>query len=526
MPVAVAFAFPSVLPQRPRRSHRPFITASAARTDTAVLSIDVGTSGTKSGLYSCATGAELAVSYAKHPSRTAAGGVREQNGFEWWRGVASAVRAVVDKAGCSSVRSVAVTGSMQNLALCTGRPTDAPVLGDGTVILYSDARCKREAALISQRLGVRVEPTSLLCKLMYLEARGLGPGAGRLAIGAADLCVFRLCGAAVTDPTNLSTTGLSAPPHRSYDLGTMVRAGLDPGWVAALPAVHSGAPGEVGRVSALAAAELGAPELEGAAVCHVGGDAVSTTFGAGCSMPGSGFYVYVGTSGWVGRTVWGDGSRLLQRQRAAAGVFYLAHPLGVEYSLELASMSSAGACLVWAAHILGEMSVDGVLRLAAQAPLDPSGPTFAPWLSGRRCPDPSPDAAASFSGLSSGAGREHLARAVVDGVCFGLRSCFALVADPDRKDADPPMMTFVGGGAQSLTLAKALSSALGCNIRTGIAQSVGVAGAAAAAMGEIGVGDNFTIGRLESGEPKVCSTAEEIIAYDKLYRRWRSNSFE
>eukprot|EP00173_Palmaria_palmata_P000278 Plantae.Rhodophyta-Palmaria_palmata.ctg11260.p3 GENE.Plantae.Rhodophyta-Palmaria_palmata.ctg11260~~Plantae.Rhodophyta-Palmaria_palmata.ctg11260.p3 ORF type:complete len:111 (-),score=5.57 Plantae.Rhodophyta-Palmaria_palmata.ctg11260:181-513(-) len=68
----------------------------------------------------------------------------------------------------------------------------------------------------------------------------------------------------------------------------------------------------------------------------------------------AGAYVYVGTSWWIRRTVFSGKRESVKRQ--AAGVFYLAHLVGEDFDLEIASMSAAGVCHIWAAEIISNMS--------------------------------------------------------------------------------------------------------------------------------------------------------------------------
>lgn len=279
-----------------------------------------------------------------------------------------------------------------------------------------------------------------------------------------------------------------------------------------MPAVGSGV---VGTVSREAAAELGV--AAGIDVVHAGGDAAATSFGAQCMDVRDGAYVYVGTSGWVGRTVLSGKTESAKRQ--AAGVFYLRHPLGEQFALEIASMSAAGACLVWAADILCGGSVKELMELAEGAGAgERSAVLFAPWLTGRRCPDPSTDAVAGFSGITSQTCKRDLARAVVDGVCFGLRSCLDLI--PSEDDDGP--LTLVGGGSQSIYFATSLSIALGRDVLLGAHQSVGTAGAVLAAIRALGVRNSSVEKVRGDGDQVISPSKEDTQLYDKRYQSWRS----
>ena len=57
------------------------------------------------------------------------------------------------------------------------------------------------------------------------------------------------------------------------------------------------------------------------------------------------------------------------------------------------------------------------------------GLLFAPYLAGERTPHPDPDARGAFIGLGLRHDRGALARAVLEGVAFGLRDALDLVAE-------------------------------------------------------------------------------------------------
>ena len=66
------------------------------------------------------------------------------------------------------------------------------------------------------------------------------------------------------------------------------------------------------------------------------------------------------------------------------------------------------------------------------------GCTFLPYLAGERTPHADPDARGAFTGLSLRHDRGALARAVLEGVAFGLRDCLDLVRERRRRAGDRP----------------------------------------------------------------------------------------
>lgn len=451
----------------------------------------------------------------------------------------SAVRSVLASSdGADSIAVLAVTGSMQNLALArrygemaapqATSPTYDALLDDGTAIMYSDSRALHASHALSESLGVTVEPTSLVAKLAHLRAQidsstrvnDANPGARRFVLGAADAVLYGFGGDLVTDPTTASTTGLTLPPHRSYDEELLVQAGLE-NYLSMLPAIRGGE--ACGAVSAEVAEALEAPQLINVPLVHAGGDAASATFAAGCDCPENGQYLYFGTTGWVGGSVYGDGSLdSTQLLRRASGVFYLGHVSRRELSIELGSLSSAGACLSWAAReILGGVSVYQLLEMAQQSTIGSNGATFAPWLAGRRCPFPNARASAGFVGLSSSTTKNDIARACIEGVVFSYRSCFELVRhETASEQIVRPKLGFIGGGARSEFLASVFASALNCDIVMQSAQYAGVVGAARFATQTLpGLNTNEWNMNVMDGlvVPPQSSEQEQ---YERAYARW------
>jgi xylulokinase len=72
---------------------------------------------------------------------------------------------------------------------------------------------------------------------------------------------------------------------------------------------------------------------------------------------------------------------------------------------------------------------------------------FTPWLSGERTPVDDPTVRASFVNLSLSTRREHLVRAVYEGVAFNTRWLLDTVERFVGRRLDP--ITMIGGGAQS-----------------------------------------------------------------------------
>src|SRR5205085_3880678 len=100
-------------------------------------------------------------------------------------------------------------------------------------------------------------------------------------------------------------------------------------------------------------------------------------------------------------------------------------------------MLACGGSLSWYARVR-HTTVEEVLEEAATAEPGCGGLTFLPYLSGERSPINDPLARAGFVGLNLSHSTKEMSRAVVEGVTFGLRSCFEAMQDTDRSAIRDP----------------------------------------------------------------------------------------
>jgi len=109
-------------------------------------------------------------------------------------------------------------------------------------------------------------------------------------------------------------------------------------------------------------------------------------------------------------------------------------------------MLSAASCLDWAAKLTGLGTVPALIEAAAQSRLDVPPVYFLPYLSGERTPHNDPKATGAFWGLTHDHGPAELARAVLEGVSFGLADGMDVLHETGLR---PDSITLIGGGARS-----------------------------------------------------------------------------
>ena len=112
------------------------------------------------------------------------------------------------------------------------------------------------------------------------------------------------------------------------------------------------------------------------------------------------------------------------------------------------------------------------------------GLLFLPYLSGERSPHPDPLARGAFVGLTLGHDRAHLARAVLEGVAFGLRDGLDLMAAAGMPA--PSTIRASGGGTASPVWRQILADVLDAEIAT-VATTEGAA-YGAAVLAAVGAG--------------------------------------
>jgi xylulokinase len=179
----------------------------------------------------------------------------------------------------------------------------------------------------------------------------------------------------------------------------------------------------------------------GVPVAAGAGDQAAGALGVGVVAEGGPASVVLGTSGVVFAAL----DRYEHDPRARVHAFCHAvpdawHAMGV--------MLSAAGSLQWLRETVGG-TYDELLTGASEWGPGVEGLLFAPYLAGERTPHADPGARGAFAGLSLRHDRGALARAVLEGVAFGLRDALDLVADMSHPPRRPRTGRVSGGGGRS-----------------------------------------------------------------------------
>ncbi len=455
-----------------------------------LLAHDIGTTGDKASLHDDGGRlvAAVTVGYRTHYGPS---GVVEQDPADWWDATCGATRQLLDQTHTRphDVRGVSFSGQMMGVVLLDG--AGIPVRPS---LIWADTRSGDQTRVLVERIGLehsyrltghQLNPTYSLTKLMWVRDHEpeVFARARRWCL-AKDYVVYRLTGTLVTDPSDASGTNAFDQRAGRWSDELLTAADLPADlFPEVVPSVSL-----VGAVTAEAAEETGL--AVGTPVVLGGGDGPMAAVGAGVVGEDDGAYAYLGSSSWVSVAA---REPLLDLPQMRTMTFDHVVP---DHYVPTATMQAGGGSLAWVAELLAGDDSDRLTRLVAEADTAAAateGLYFLPHLLGERSPYWNPEARGAFVGLSRHHGREHLTRAVLEGVAFNLSTCVAAFRDAgtpvDRIDA-------IGGGAASGVWLQILADVWGCTVRRrSVVEEANSLGAAVTAGVGVGVLPDFGVAR-------------------------------
>jgi len=414
-----------------------------------LIGVDVCTTGAKTILVDH-KGKLVARVTVEYPLYSPQPGWSEQEPEDWWQATVESLRRVITESGVKADRIVGLglSGQMHGSVFL-----DAAGQVIRRALLWNDQRTAAQCAWITEKVGrktIFAETCNPVLtgfqapKIIWLRDNEPA-NYGRLAqvLLPKDYVRYRLTGEYATEVSDASGTALFNVPKRCWSDAMLSKLSLPRAW---FPRVHE-SPEVTGTITAAVAALTGL--RAGTPVVGGGGDQAAGGVGNGIVEPGA-VSCTTGTSGVVFAYL--DEPAMDAKLRthtfchAVPGKW---HVMGV--------MLAAGGSLRWlrdtlfaeeksVAEQLGTDPYELITGEAAQAPVGSEGLLFLPYLTGERTPYPDPHARGVFFGLSLRHSKRHLARAVLEGVAYGLRDSFELIA---ALGVDMPQVRDSGGGARS-----------------------------------------------------------------------------
>jgi xylulokinase len=369
----------------------------------------------------------------------------EQDPATWEAALAPAIAKALADAGVKpeDIAAVAVTGQLDG---CVAVDVNGAAVHPA--LIWQDKRATGEVDRIAARTlfeetGQVADASHMAPKIRWLRAHAQGTVRFHQPV---TFLVEKLCGEAVIDPALASTTMLLSLADRAWS-----RALLDAFEITAneLPRIAptcsiAGTITEAG--AKLTGLRQGTPVAVGT------GDDFCTPLGAGVVAPDRVLVCAIGTAEVVGAL---SATAVLDRA-AEPMVETHVYPTDV-FFIENPGWLSGGA-VRWALRALNIEDDREFDALAAAAPPGADGVTFVPALSGAMAPVWRPHARGTFHGLSIGHTREHLARAVLEGLAFACRDVAERLAVM-RLATDRVLL--LGGGSHSDTWSQIRADILG-----------------------------------------------------------------
>jgi xylulokinase len=410
-----------------------------------VLGIDVGTGGTRA-LILDVRGHVIASATEEHEAFASPQiGWAEQQPEDWWRACGIAVQKALAAANLngSQIACVGFSGQMHGAVMLDD--ADRVVR---PALIWCDVRTEKQCRDLTRKIGAErliqltcnpALPNFTLTKFLWVrENEPENWQRVRSVMLPKDYVRFRLTGSRAIDVADASGTLLLDVANRRWSREVLEAAGMD---ISLLPALYE-SPDVCGEISVIGAAatglKAGTPVVAGA------GDQAAGATGMGIVTPGA-VSATIGTSGVVfaatDRPALDARGRLHTFCHAVPGRW---HVMGVT--------QAAGLSLRWFRDRLGAGEEDGrdpyerLTAEAARVPAGCDGLLWAPYLMGERTPHLDPNARGALVGLTASHTRQHMIRAILEGVAFSLRDSFTLF---EEMKVPVRSVRLGGGGARS-----------------------------------------------------------------------------
>jgi xylulokinase len=406
-----------------------------------VIGIDSSTTATKAVVWDH-DGRAVAEGRAEFALTVPRPGWHEQDAEDWWRSCTTAVTQALETVDGSDIEALCVTHQRETFACVDeqGRPVRP-------AIVWMDVRATREVEElgteeIHRLTGKPPDTTPALYKLLWLrEHEPETLDRTRWVVDVHAFLVHRLTGMWRTTTACADPLGLIDMERGDWSDDLLVRVGLSRDRVPALVA-----PGEViGELSAGAAERLGLPA--GLPVVGGAGDGQSAGLGANATQPGHA-YINLGTAVVAGTMsegyAWDRAFRTLIG--AVPGTYLLETLLQggtytVNWFLERIAMLDTPRLG------LGLRDVDVLEAAAARLGPGAEGLLLVPYMASAQTPYWDPAARGILFGLAGHHGRQHVFRAIMEGIAFEQRLAFEGM-EP-RLDQPIELLLMTGGGSRS-----------------------------------------------------------------------------
>lgn len=485
-----------------------------------ILSHDMGTSSDKAVLVDfqgnvVETGKEDYPTYYPNPAWV------EQNPADYWHAVTETTKKILEKTGISPEEIKGIVFSTQAQGVI-------PVAEDGTVlynnITWVDGRAEKQAEAIMSKVGGKVPFTLIagtpimgkdcIAKIIWLkEERPEIYEKTHLILDVNGYLKYKCTGKMVTELSGASSYGLDL--KKKDWLSVMRLIGMD---MKKLPPLVCSTD-LVGGLTEEAAEEMNL--LPGTPVFGGCDDVQAAAVGSGQCGDGD-IHIYLGTSAWVAAS-----SRTADKFKHGAAAIQSADR---EMNLIAGITESAGANIQWVCDQFfakeKEEYGEGIYKymddIVGRIPAGSDHLICTPWMLGERCPVSSTTTRATLFNMTMVHTREHIMRAVYEGIGYNLR----WILENYKKDYGFSCNDFriIGGGALDEGWMQIIADITGSEFSVvKDPRNAGAVGAAVVAL--IGLGELKGFEQAKDFvriERRYKPDAENKAIYDKLFEDYKN----
>jgi len=508
-------------------------------TDKYIIAHDMGTSADKAVLITV-YGEIVDSSKRDYPLYHPHPGFAEQEPSDWWNAVCDTTRSVLEKTGIKVEDIVGMTFSSQMQGLVAISKEGKPLM---RAMTWLDSRA---AEIMRRKIWTppRIEGYNIFRLLKFLRITGGAPGhtgkdiIGKILwlqenkpeiflntykyLGAKDFVTYNLTGNMIKS-TDLAVVWWLLDTRRNRNQWHPKLCKLAGISVDQLPEVKESA-AIIGNITKEAAKETGL--LPGTPVINGAGDITAAALGSGALEDGK-LHIRIGTSGGVA----GHFTKRKINIITYCGCIGSAYPQ--KYYLGIATQETAGICLEWLKNkvlyheeqLKKERHVNKIYQvldqLAEKAKPGAEGLIFTPWMFGERCPLNDSSVRGGLFNLGLNHSREHLTRAVLEGIAFNTRWAMESLEKLYSKVTE---LNIVGGGAKSDTWCQIMADVMNRTIhRVDDSQQASARGVALLASMTLGyINDYHDISNYIKINRSFYPNRDTRKLYDKLFQEFKN----
>ena len=448
-----------------------------------ILAIDLGTTHCKAITFNMEGEAILTLkeTYATIADEE---GKSEQDPDEIFKAVLNLIKRVLEKR--PQIKGISFSAAMHSLIAIdkNGKPlTHAITWADIRSKVYAEQLMHTEAGdRIYHQTGTPIHPMSPLCKIIWIRNKfpHIFNNTSKF-ISIKEYIFFKLFGKYIVDVSIASATGL-------FDIynNTWFDEALK---VAGITAEHLSTPVAATHIETELLPEYKTLLKSKNEVAFIlgGNDGSLANIGCGAINPGE-VALTIGTSGAIRITtdqLKKDDEKRLFNYIITEDLFITGGPV-----------NNGGIVLKWFTELFNneetETDIDKILEIASAADAGAGNLIFLPYLLGERAPMWDANAKGVFFGLDNLHEKKHLARAVVEGICFGMNDILCAL---EETNGNIENIYASGGFIQSPFWLQVLSDIFGKRIIISNVSDASATGAAIIGMKALG-----WINKLEDAE--------------------------